>query len=460
MLSFKASDAAKMIGAKLAGDPEALFAGMSYDSRTIKSGNLFVAEKGEKADGNDFVEAAFAAGASAALTSRSMIPPEGKALLMVSSPEEAVRLLAGEARKKFRGTVIGIVGSAGKTTTKDFSAKFLSLLDTVYSTRGNRNNLLGLPETIINADENAKYWVLEMGISKPGEMDSLAPVAAPDFVVFTSIRPVHTEFFPSLAAIRDEKAKVLKYMREAGLCIYNTDDKLLSELPGIFNKKFLSFGESSNSDLRITEIEELGEKGLKAAFSFSGEKQAIVLPFLNKVQCFNFAAALLVVLNEGAPLSICHDATPLVKPAAHRGVAHYLKNNILLYDDSYNSNPEALAALIESSARWNRRLVGVLGEMKELGGQSEHFHRMIGGLAGQCFSSLFCVGGEGAKVLSLSFSSSRKPCFYARNWEEGFGWLKNQIEGNDALIVKGSRSISLDKLVERFISEFSSGDNR
>jgi UDP-N-acetylmuramoyl-tripeptide--D-alanyl-D-alanine ligase len=455
MRTFKASDAAKLIGAELAGNPDAAFTGMTYDSRTVKLGNLFVAVKGEKADGRDFVESAFNSGAAAVLSSGKFDPPEDKAMLITPSPEEAVRKLAAFARKEFKGVVIGVVGSVGKTTTKDFSSKFLSLMGATYATRGNLNNLLGLPEMILNADEYAKHWVLEMGISKPGEMDLLAPTASPNVVLFTAIKPVHTEFFPSVAAIRDEKAKVLNYLKAPSFYIYNADDELLSELPSIFKNRTFSYGISPTADLRISQIGELGEKGFIVKLSYNEKEAAVALPFLSRVQCFNFAAALMLALSLGAPLTAASEVLPMLSPAAHRGVPHYLKNNILLYDDSYNSNPGALSLLIRSAATWNRNLVGVFGEMRELGAESEKYHREIGELAGENLSSLLCVGNNGAKVLSLSFSGSRKPCFYADCWEDGYRWLKGRIIENDAVIVKGSRAICLDKLVEKLIADYS-----
>jgi len=457
MRAFTAGDAARMCGAEVLGSAGALFSGVTYDSRTACGGRLFVAVKGGKSDGNDFVGAAFEEGASAAISSRAIQPPEGKALLLHDSPETAVRRLAAEARKEFKGTVIGIVGSAGKTTTKDFSARFLSLLGPTFATGGNRNNLLGLPEMILGADYSAKFWVLEMGISTPGEMDMLAPIAAPDAVLFTSIRPVHMEFFHSMREILEEKSKVLNHSAPSSFYIYNADDELLSELPMAFRGRRFSYGASEGANVRIMSVEEKGEKGFSVTLSREKEEVTVALPFLNKVQVHNFAAAAALATIFGAPLSLAAEVAPRLSPAGHRGVPHYLRDGILLYDDSYNSNPEALAALIESAARWKRRLVGVLGEMKELGPHGEEYHREAGALAARHFASLLCVGGEGARTLSLSFSASGNPCFYAERWEDGYRWLTGQVDPSDAVIVKGSRSIGLDGLAERFIAEYREG---
>lgn len=457
MRAFSAAEAAGITGAGLCGDPGASFAGMSYDSRNIKEGNLFVAVKGEKADGRDFVAAAFANGATVAISPSGITPPEGRALLVAPSPEESIRVLAKRAREDFKGTVVGVVGSAGKTTTKDFSARFLSLLGATFATGGNRNNLLGLPEMILNADDRAEYWVLEMGISRPSEMDDLAPVASPNVVLFTSIKPVHTEFFPSLRAIRDEKAKVLNHLEEPSFYIYNADDEFLSELPGRCAGKHFSYGCSPGSDLRIMKIEELGEKGFDVELSRGKDVVQVLIPFLNKVQCYNFSAACMLAVALGAPLSAAREVAPSLSPAPHRGVPHYLKDGILLYDDSYNSNPEALASLMASAGGWKRRLVGVLGEMKELGEKGADYHRQAGEAARGCFSSLLCVGGDGARSLSLSFSGSDRQVFWAEQWEDGYRWLRGQIDPSDAVIVKGSRSIGLDKLVDRLLADYSAG---
>lgn len=455
MRTFSAAEAAKITGSELIGEAGVLFSGMSYDSRSVREGSLFVAVAGENADGADFVGSAFGRGATVAVTSRRMTPPTGKAILVAASPEEAVRLLAVSARRAFKGTVVGVVGSAGKTTTKDFSAKFLSILGPTFSTSGNRNNLLGLPEMILGADENASFWVLEMGISKPGEMESLAPIASPNVVLFTSIRPVHTEFFPSLEAIRDEKAKVLDHLTPPSFYIYNADDGLLSELPVRFGKTSYSYGRSEKADLKIGSIEDKGENGFSFTVSYGSESASIDLPFLNMVQCQNFSAAFMLSLALGGSFSSALDVVPRLAPGAHRGVPHSLRNGILLYDDSYNSNPEALFSLIKSASGWRRRLVGVFGEMKELGSESERYHREAGELAREAFSSLLCVGGDGARILSLSFSGSNRQVFWAENWEDGYRWLRGQVDPSDAVIVKGSRSIGLDRLVDRFLEDYS-----
>ncbi|HNQ77210.1 MAG TPA: UDP-N-acetylmuramoyl-tripeptide--D-alanyl-D-alanine ligase [Acidobacteriota bacterium] len=457
MRIFSASEAAKTTGAELLGDPGTAFSGVSYDSRSVLEGSLFVAVKGEKADGADYIEASFARGASVALTSRRVEPPPGRALLLAESPEEAVRLLAISARRDFKGTVISVVGSAGKTTTKEFSAKFLSTLGRTFATSGNRNNLLGLPEMILGADETASYWVLEMGISKPGEMESLAPIASPNVVLFTSIRPVHTEFFPSLESIRDEKAKVLCHLSRPSFFVYNADDALLCELPALFGTTSYSFGRSEKADLRILSIEDKGENGFSLELLYRGESVTVPIPFLNMVQCHNFSAALMLTLALGGDLSSALEVAPLLSPAAHRGVPHCLKQGILLYDDSYNSNPEALVSLIKSASGWKRRLVGVFGEMKELGAESEKYHREAGALASEVFSSLLCVGADGARTLALEFSGSDRQVFWAGSWEDGYRWLRGQVDPGDAVIVKGSRSIGLDKLVDRFLEDYKEG---
>ncbi|MCX7831236.1 MAG: Mur ligase family protein, partial [Acidobacteria bacterium] len=212
MRSFLAEELLKFEGSHLLGNSFAVFKGMTYDSRTVEKGNLFVALKGENVDGNDFVEKAFENGASVVLCSRKVKPPEGKAIVYAENPEKIIGEFASCLRSKFRGSVIGIVGSAGKTTTKDFCAKFLSELDLTYFSQGNKNNLLGVPQTIVNADFEAKYWVLEMGISFTNEMDLLANIVKPNIVIFTSIKPVHLEFLHSLENIFAEKSNVLKHL--------------------------------------------------------------------------------------------------------------------------------------------------------------------------------------------------------------------------------------------------------
>lgn len=453
MRRFSAEEFLKIEGTKILGNPFASFKGLSYDTREIEKDNLFVAIKGENCDGNDFVEKAFEKGASVSISSRKTTPKENCALIYSDSPERCIQNFASSLRENFNGVVVGVVGSTGKTTTKDFCAKFLSSKDLTYSNEGNKNNLLGLPQSIVNADFEAKYWVLEMGISLPSEMDSLAKIAKPNVVVFTAIKPVHLEFMHSLESIFYEKAKVLNYLLPPSCFIYNKDDKYLSKLPEMFDIENYSYGFSQDSDLKMTLIANLGIEGFIVKFDFKKQRSILHLPFLNIANLYNFAASYLLSLVFYNDVEVARTVLPQITPLDHRGKISILKNGAILYDDSYNSNPEAVKILLESCKSWGGNVIAVLGEMKELGKESEMYHKEIGILASEILSSLICVGNNGAKAMYEEFKKTNKPCYYAPNWNEAINCVRFQLKSGSKLIVKGSRAISLEKLVDEIIKD-------
>ncbi len=453
MRKYLAKEFEKIEGVKkIIGNPDAFFEGISYDSRRINNGNLFVAVKGETFDGNDFVEKAFESGAIVSIASKEVTPHDGKSLILSECPEKSVQEFAKSVRKKFEGSVIGVVGSVGKTTTKEFASEFLKTSFKTYSNEGNKNNLLGLPETIINGDFESKYWILEMGISKKGEMDELASIAMPDSVIFTSINPVHLEFLDDLKTIYDEKKRVLSHLLRPSFVIFNNDDPFLKKIQEEFNLKCYSYGTSDDSDLKF-KILENGEKGVHTQFDYQKHTISIELPFLNSSYLYNFASALLLHLIVGGDISTAKDVAKNIKIPSHRGIIYELQNEITLYDDSYNSNPEAVKSLLYSLKNIKRKKIGVLGEMKELGKESFKYHSLIGDIASSIFSSLLCVGDEPAKVMAESFGRKNRDVLWVKKFEDGIDFIKSKLDEGSFLVVKGSRSIGLDKLVDFLLKE-------
>lgn len=453
-MSFTAAELARLAGGLLsAGEASTPVCGCSLDSRTVPQGGLFVALRGEHADGHDFCGQAAAKGAAAVLVERDVELPPSVAVIRVPSVEQAFRVLGAAARKLFQGTVVGVVGSCGKTTTKEFTAEVLRQAGPVSATAGNRNNLLGVPETILNADLGAKFWVLELGISTPGEMADLAPIASPDAVVFTTIQPVHLEFFPSVAEIAEEKAKVLRWTRGGGFAVINGDDPLLFgvALPAGLHR--ITYGRSAGVDLYLETGAEVSAAGIPLALTWKGNRVQCFLPVAGDHQAMNFAAACAVGLSCGLSLEESASASPRLRPAKHRGELKELACGALLLDDSYNANPAAVKAVLASAAKWGRRTVAVLGEMRELGPESERFHAEVGAVASSTVTALAAVGGTGARAMATAFGSSGRESVYAPRWEEIRPWVSERLLPGDLLVVKGSRAVGLDGLADALAGE-------
>ena len=448
MRSFTAEEVAGITGGEVLRPAVRFLAGLALDSRAVRKGMLFAALRGEKGDGHDYCSSAAEMGAACVLVERPVELPEECGIVRVPSVEQALRALGSQVRADFRGEVVAIVGSCGKTTTKDFTASVLRRLGTVHATSGNRNNLLGLPLTLMDADMDLRFWVLELGISRPMEMDDLAPMARPTGVVMTNIQPVHTEFFPSLEAILDEKAKVFYATEPAAFGALNADDPLLKDLHLPSGMERILYGTAQDSDLRIETTGDPGPQGTAFRLHLRGENASGFLPVPGVHNLLNFAAACAAGACFGASAGLLAECASDLKPAQHRGERHLLRDDIVLMDDSYNANPAAVAAMLNASRGWGRRIVGVLGEMLELGESALQRHEAAGALAAQAgLAALLTVGGENAAAMAAAFAASGRPAFHAKTWQDGAEWLERQLEAGDGVLVKGSRGIGLDGLV-------------
>jgi UDP-N-acetylmuramoyl-tripeptide--D-alanyl-D-alanine ligase len=449
MRAFTLDEVARIAGGRVLAGAAGSVAGLALDSRTAEPGCLFAALKGERADGHDHCAQAAERGVGAVLVERPVQVPGGTGVVQVASVERAVRELGSEARARFRGEVVGIVGSCGKTTTKDFTAAVLSTLGPTYATPGNRNNLLGVPESLMAADADARFWVLELGISKPGEMEELAPIARPTAVVFTTIQPVHTQFFPSLEAILEEKAKVLRWTAEGGRALVNADDPLLAglELPPALHRT--SYGTAEGSELRVEALGTAHPEGVPFLLSCGGREARGFLPLPGMHNLLNFAAACAAGASYGSPLDRMAEVAQSLGPARHRGERIHLTGDVFLLDESYNANPAAMESVLGSLGGWGeRRLVAALGDMLELGPAWLEHHKRVGQLASEVgVSVLLAVGGEGAKAMAEAFRGRGREVLHAARWLDGAEWLEGKLKDGDGVVVKGSRGVGLDGLV-------------
>lgn len=448
-LTFTLQEAAAAAGGRiLAGPPSLALSGLRLDSRSCFEGCLFAALKGSRSDGHDYLEDARRRGAAAALVEREVPLPPGLAALRVPSVEGAVQALGRMARRAFEGEVAAVVGSCGKTTTKEMAAALLRRLGPVHATSGNRNNLLGLPETLLDGDLSARFWVLELGISHPGEMESLAPLAAPTAVLFTTIQKVHLEFFPSLEAIRDEKARVLRHAAPGSLAVLNADDPLLAGLALPEGFRRAAYGLSPGADLRVLPKEKPSASGVPFVLEGKGQRAEGLLPLLGSHNLLNFAGAACLAAEYGLPLGEAAAAAAELRPFAHRGERFWLEPDILVLDDSYNSNPAALASALGTLRTLDRRPLAVLGEMLELGPEGAELHREAGRRAAEAgVQALLCVGGENAAEMARAFAPGGGEVLHVPAWPEGLPWIEARLAAGDVLLVKGSRGVGLDGLV-------------
>jgi UDP-N-acetylmuramoyl-tripeptide--D-alanyl-D-alanine ligase len=423
---------------------------VSIDSRTLAPGALFVAIKGPRFDGHEFLAAAAGRGARAALVERELAAPAGLALVRVADTRLALGELAREWRRRLAPPVVAVTGSVGKTTTKDMTARLLESLGPVLKTEGNLNNELGLPLTLLRLRPEHRAAVVELGMSAPGEIRALARLAVPEVAILTRVAAVHLEFFPSLDAIAEAKGEILEGLAAGGTAVLNRDDPRIVRLGERHAGRTLWFGREAGAEVRALN-ESHGPDDSRFRLQAGGRSLPVRLPLAGAHFVENFLAAAAAALALGVPLEVIAEAASSLAPARHRGELLRLGREVVLLDDCYNSSPEALRAALAALALLpGRRRVAVLGDMLELGTEGPALHRERGlSLAGSV-DLLITVGAlaeeiaRGAREAGLAAEASRHFTAAAA----AAAAVPALVESGDAVLIKGSRGVGLEAVVE------------
>ncbi|MFI5008098.1 MAG: UDP-N-acetylmuramoyl-tripeptide--D-alanyl-D-alanine ligase [Solirubrobacterales bacterium] len=430
--------------------------GVSIDSRTIQLGQVFFAIAGERFDGHAFLAEVAARGAAAAVVHRDVPAPEGLPIVRVGDTTRALADLARHWRLAAGIPVVVITGSLGKTTTKDMTAALLALRGPVLKTEGNLNNQYGLPLTLLRLRPEHATAVLELGMSAAGELRALSAIAQPDLAVITKVAPVHLEFFASIDAIAEAKAEVLDGLRADGVAVLNGDDPRVRRMGEGRRNRIVWFGRDRRYDVSAENVRGT-PFGMRFDLRVGGQSADVALPLPGPHFVSNFLAAAAVAHVQGiSPEAIAEAATHLVA-ARHRGEVRRLGEGITLIDDCYNSSPDALAAAVVTLAMApGPRRVAVLGDMLELGPTGPALHHEQGVALAGTADVVVGVGPiarhflEGAR--SAGFLPSR-----LHHFDDSAGAaaaLPAIVEPGDAVLVKGSRGIRLEAVVDALIARF------
>lgn len=446
---------AELISATGGGSRDEIAQGYSIDSRTIGAGELFFAVKGERLDGHDFVEAALARGAMAAVVSKDQSSryPETAPLIAVEDTLVALQTLATAVRKVWGKPLVGVTGSAGKTTTKEAIAHVLGTRFRVLKSEGNFNNHFGLPLMLLKLEPEHDVAVIEMGMSHAGEIRALAKIAQPEIGVVTNVAPVHLEFFDSLAGIARAKYELVESLPASGTAVLNADDEYVSQFGRGFMGAVLSYGTRPTADIRAENIQPRGAEGSAYDVVTSGAREHARLPLVGEHNILNALAAVGVGLARGMKLAETVAALSTLAPADKRGQVLQL-GNITVVNDCYNSNPKALQAMVEALAgmKAKRRIV-IAGEMLELGPAGEEMHRAAGRqMAEQQIDILVGVRGLAQPMVESAQQSGVRAVFVATPEEAG-EWLARQARDGDAVLLKASRGVKLEKALETWESK-------
>ena len=419
------------------------------DSRKIPKQGLFFAMRGENTDGHLFLENAFANGAGGAIIER--IPgfvSSGKTIIKVTDSMRAIQDLAAYVRLRSVSKYIGITGSSGKTSTKEFTAHLLSQKYSVYKSEGNLNSLTGIPLSILSMEQK-ECSVFEVAMNHPGEIARLSEVLKPDIGVVLNVNPVHAQQFASIEAIADEKSSLVQGMAEDALLVYNIDDPLLHERLQHRGVKY-TYGLSREASLRITDIRMRGVKGSHAVLRFDGSQISIETSLSGMGNLYNIAAASAVALHMQLSPEEIAASIPELKPYSQRGllIEGY---GFHIYDDTYNSNPRALEMVLHmggQSAGYKRK-IAVLGDMLELGPQEQQFHTAAGiHVAANRFAVLVAVGAL-SKFTAEAVMDRGVEVYTFNTADEAAESLENIVREGDLVVVKGSRGMKMERVVQR-----------
>ena len=427
--------------------------GYSIDSRTVQPGELFLAVKGERLDGHDFVEQALGRGAMAAVVRKDQVARYSQpgCLLAVDDTLVALQTLATAVRKIWGKTAIGITGSMGKTTTKEAMAHLLATRYRVHRTRENFNNHFGLPLGLLTLEPEYDLAVVEIGMSHAGEIAALARIALPNEAVVTNVAPVHLESFDSIAGIARAKYELIEALPSGGIAVLNADDEYVSQFGRDFKGKVILFGLKSTADVRAENIESLGAEGTRfdlVSRAGSEDRQAVNSPLLGKHNVYNVLAAAAIALEHGITPSEIAAALPSLARADKRGQVVQVGNISVLYD-CYNSSPRALMAAVDTLAAMpGRRRIVVAGEMLELGDTGEQLHRECGRYIAQSKAD-FLLGVRGlAKAMVEAAREAGMAAEFVATPEEAGEWLARETRDGDVVLLKASRGVKLEKALE------------
>jgi len=432
--------------------------GVSIDSRTVKEGELFIALKGDRFDGHDFVPDAIRRGAWGALVERSALEERYAAMsgltnvIPVEDTLVSLQEMALMHRKKYLIPVVGITGSNGKTTTKEMLASILLHKGPVLKNEGNLNNHIGVPLTLLKLNARHHAAIIEMGMSGLGEIATLARIAMPSVGVITNIGPAHLEFLGSIDTVARAKAELLQGLRSNGTAVLNGDDRYFETLRGKFSGRTLSFGLDAKADVRADGIRQ-GQDATDLVLHADGRSVKVRIRTAGRHNVYNALAAAAAAIALDQPLETVQYGLEDFRPVAMRSEIRDLKG-ITVIADCYNANPASMQAALEMLAslrRGDRKLIVVVGDMLELGEAGPEAHRAVGRSAAELGIDLLVTVGPlsvNAAEGALRAGMAKDQVVEAGTTTRAAAVLRERAHPGDTVLVKGSRGMKMEKILE------------
>jgi UDP-N-acetylmuramoyl-tripeptide--D-alanyl-D-alanine ligase len=446
-------------------DPVARVAGVSIDSRTLRAGELFIAIHGPRHDGHDHVASALDSGAVAAMVAEAQLaryPDELRArCIPLADTFKALKRLATAVREAWGGKIAGVTGSVGKTTTKEILAALLGTRLRILKSEGNFNNEYGLPLTLFRLEDAHQAAVLEMGMSRRSELSRLAEIARPDVGVVTRVAPAHLEFFASVEEIALAKRELIEGLNGSeSAAVLNADDPLVAAFAPYAPGRVLTYGIDTAADFRAEAIEDRGALGSRFALATGGKRVRLELALAGRHVISNALGALAAASVWGIDAEEAQGVLASLRAPSMRGELLRLSNGAALINDSYNSSPAALHAMIgvlAATPGYRRRILAA-GEMRELGATSAQLHRDAGAFAAGTERIDWVIGVEGdaAQVIEGAVAAGipkEQTKFFASS-DDAANFLSCFVTSGDLLLVKGSRGVKMERVVEALLLRY------
>jgi UDP-N-acetylmuramoyl-tripeptide--D-alanyl-D-alanine ligase len=458
--AFSAADIARVTSGRLLRSSDRPVRGGAVDSRQVEPGQAFVALPGERTDGHEYLGRAAAAGAGALIVSRPLDAATLEALgdvtvVLVADGLRALGALGAAWRRRFAPLVVGITGSIAKTSTKEATATVLGRRFTTLRSEGNLNNEIGLPLTLLRLGPEHEAAVLEMGMYAGGEIADLAAMAAPRIGVVTAVQAVHLSRVGTLDAVGRAKAELVEALPTDGTAVLNADDPRVVRMASSTVARIVSYGFDPDADVGAERVQSAGAAGMRFMLRIGGTRRPVATPALGRHGVHNGLAAAAVGLAAGCTLDDIVDGLALGWSAPHRDRL-LAAGDVTVLDDSYNASPgSVLAALELLTTLPAARRVAVLGEMLELGDAHERGHREVGGAAAEVVGLLVVVGAGAGPMADAAIEGGLPADRVLRvdDAEAALDALRPRLRVGDTILVKGSRGVALDGLVERLVAE-------
>ena len=457
-LVLQAGELAVAVGGWLAaGDARARVAGFVIDSRRVAAGDLFVAIRGTRLDGHRFVAEAVRRGAAGVVVSDASAAERGTEapfVIVVPDTTRALQGLATFVRRRSRARVVAITGSVGKTTTKELVAALLAGRYRVFRNEGNLNNHIGLPLSLLELRHDPQVAVVELGMNHAGEIRALVAIAEPDIRVWTNVAEVHSAFFESIEGIADAKAEIMDGATPRSQLVANAGDARVMARTAAFPGRVTTFGVETDADVQATAVEARGLRGMAATLRTPAGSLPVRTPLLGYGQIANVTAAVAVAQLFPVPLAELAERVAACPAQPRRGQV-VERGDVTIVDDTYNSSPAALQAALDAVGRETgyARRVAILGEMLELGERANALHEACGRAAADAgFDIVVAVGGEAAQALADGARAGGLPATAVSTVPTGDETAELApaiVRDGDLVLVKGSRGIGLDRVVDR-----------